>query len=417
MNPPKRKILFLLHLPPPIHGAALMGDYIRNSLLIRNAFDCRFINLQTSRTLAEIGKGKWRKIWTVVLLYARVLSALLKTRYALCYMSINSAPPALYKEMGLVFLIKLFGYAPVYHYHNKGVAVYKGRRLLDKWYKYQFKNARVILLSSLLYPDVSGYIPRDRVYICPNGIPEKPGGREIKKPRVSKSPSIPEALFLSHLMKAKGLWTFLEACNILCEREVSFRGKIVGEPSDIKEEELRQYLAASALSGRVVYEGPKYGAEKTACLEEAGVFVFPTLEDCFPLVILEAFQSGIPVIASSEGAIPEMVEDGANGFLVSRNDPRLLADKMQLLIQNPALRMEFGRAGQRKYERYYTLKQFEQNVATILQRILDETGYVKPQSRTFWGTRPSRSTKLVRPECPKNGNVQKCDVNLKQPCG
>lgn len=53
---PKSKVLFITPLPPPVHGSSMMCDYIRKSELIRNEFDCDFINLSTSRSIEEIGR-------------------------------------------------------------------------------------------------------------------------------------------------------------------------------------------------------------------------------------------------------------------------------------------------------------------------------------------------------------------------
>ena len=63
MNP---TILFILHLPPPVHGAAMMGKYIHDSKLINTSFDCHYINLTTAKDLADIGKVGIRKLVQLV---------------------------------------------------------------------------------------------------------------------------------------------------------------------------------------------------------------------------------------------------------------------------------------------------------------------------------------------------------------
>ena len=52
------KILFVLHLPPPVHGAATVGLQVKNSTIVNEAFSCEYINLGTSVTIEEIGKRK-----------------------------------------------------------------------------------------------------------------------------------------------------------------------------------------------------------------------------------------------------------------------------------------------------------------------------------------------------------------------
>lgn len=63
----KPKILFILHLPPPIHGAAMMGKYIQESELVNSSFDCFCINLATAGSLSDIGHISLKKAVEVFL--------------------------------------------------------------------------------------------------------------------------------------------------------------------------------------------------------------------------------------------------------------------------------------------------------------------------------------------------------------
>ena len=56
------KILFVLHLPPPIHGSSMVGKHIKNSKIINTSFETNFINLSTSKTVDEIGKKPFVKV-------------------------------------------------------------------------------------------------------------------------------------------------------------------------------------------------------------------------------------------------------------------------------------------------------------------------------------------------------------------
>ena len=52
----KYKVLFIMHMPPPVHGAAMMGKYIHDSKLINETFECRYINPSASSNIKEVGK-------------------------------------------------------------------------------------------------------------------------------------------------------------------------------------------------------------------------------------------------------------------------------------------------------------------------------------------------------------------------
>ena len=74
----------------------------------------------------------------------------------------------------------------------------------------------------------------------------------------------------------------------------------------------------------------------------ADVFVLPTQGDCFPQVIAEAMASGLPIVATDVGGIPEMVTHGVNGFLVPTGAPGALASALRRLVDDKALRERLG---------------------------------------------------------------------------
>ncbi|MCX7999899.1 MAG: glycosyltransferase family 4 protein [Leptospiraceae bacterium] len=86
----------------------------------------------------------------------------------------------------------------------------------------------------------------------------------------------------------------------------------------------------------------------------AEIFVFPTLEEPFGLVLLEAMSFGLPVIASNVYAIPEIVEDGKTGFLIPAGSSEELFKKVSCLIDSMSLRERMGREGRNRVERLFS---------------------------------------------------------------
>ncbi|MDP3464761.1 MAG: hypothetical protein Q8R86_03205, partial [Sulfuricurvum sp.] len=76
----KLRLLCILHVPPPAHGAAKVGEFIRNSLAINSVFECRYIPIRSSDTIGDIGKVNLKKFYFVAELYVKVLWALLTFR-------------------------------------------------------------------------------------------------------------------------------------------------------------------------------------------------------------------------------------------------------------------------------------------------------------------------------------------------
>jgi len=358
------KILFVLHYPPPIHGAAAVGLQIKESKVINNTFDCEYINLGTSRTIEEIGKRRLVKIFRYVGILAQLCRSIIFNRPDLCYFSMTAKCTPFYKDASLALLVKLFGIKLVYHFHNKGVATRQDKYWDDFLYRLTFRNTDVILLSKKLYPDIQKYVDETHVYYCPNGIENVKVMQPLRRDR-----NTVELLFLSNLMESKGIFILLESCKLLKQKKLAFHCTFVGGTGDVCEYQFQSKLQELGLENYASYVGKKFGTEKEELFATADIFVHPTLNDCFPLVLLEAMQHSLPVISTFEGGIPDIVTEGITGYLVPPKDIEMLANKLELLINHPQLRKEMGNAGQKKYEEEFSLNMFEYRLKTIVQNI------------------------------------------------
>lgn len=366
----KHTILFILHMPPPVHGASMMGKYIHDSQVVNEAFDCHYINLTTARNLADIGKVGLRKLIQFVQLLYRIRKEVKKLKPQLVYVTPNACGGAFYKDFVVIELLKAMGCKVVAHYHNKGVATRQNRKP-DKWlYRCFFKKIQVILLAEPLYADVQQFVKREQVLFCPNGIPESlPTNKEPRKG------SLPHIFFLSNLLIDKGVLTLLEACKLLKEQGYVFQCDFVGgETADMNAEGFKRECEQREIADYVTYHGGKYGKEKLTFFQQADIFVFPTFynNECFPLVLLEAMEQGLPCISTFEGGITDIIDEGKTGFLVPCREVQPLAERIGLLLKNEALRKQLGEAGRAKFERKYTLLHFEENMKQCLEICLQK---------------------------------------------
>lgn len=363
----KKKILFILHIPPPVHGSSVIGMQIKNSNKINDEFDCLYVNLGTSVSIDEIGKRGFVKVFRFASIWFNVLRQLIIFRPRLCYFAITAKGSAFYKDASIVFLMKIFGVKLVYHFHNKGVSTRQDKWIDNLLYRFVFNNNDVILLSRHLYPDIHKYVPKERVYYCPNGIPDLEGNNVVSL-KNDDSRTV-EILFLSNLIESKGVFVLLEACAILLKNQVSFHCTFVGGIGDVNEEQFKEKVQKLHLYNNVAYLGKKYGNEKKSEFEKADIFVFPTYFETFGIVNLEAMQFSLPIVSTFEGGIPDVVEDGVTGFLVPQKDATALADKLEILIINPEIRKQMGAAGREKYEKEFTLDTFENTLTKILNAV------------------------------------------------
>lgn len=360
----KPSILFIMHMPPPVHGAAMMGKYIHDSRVVNETFDCHYINLATAKDLADIGKIRLQKFTQFYQLLSKIRKEVKRIRPELVYVTPNAKGGAFYKDFIVIQMLKSMGCKVIVHYHNKGVSLKQDKIIDNLLYHIFFKKLKVILLAEALYADVKKYVARKDVFICPNGIPEA----LTAEPSAIRHNAIPKLLFLSNLLIDKGVFTLLDACKILKEKGYQFTCDFVGgETADINAELFNQEVQARQLTDIVEYKGKKYGKEKDSFFRNADIFVFPTYYETFGLVNLEAMEYKLPVVSTNEGGIPDVIKDGENGFICLKKNPSSLADCIEKLLIDENLRHNMGEDGYRKLKTNFTLEAFENNIASILK--------------------------------------------------
>lgn len=366
-----KKVLFVLHLPPPLHGASVVGQYIRDSRLINQHFDTAFINLSASAHLKEIGRFNLKKFLFSLRALGVIFWTALRRRPALCYLTPTSGGWGLYRDYILVKLLRLLNVRVLLHFHNKASEEWIQKGLRRYVVKSFFKGVNVVLLAEELYAERAPYVARERVFICPNGIASV--ATEIPNREVNRG--IITFLFLSNMMEEKGVYILLEACAMLRAEGYRFRCDFVGGWKDVTEAHFRTKVGEHKLNAYVGLHGAKYGEDKKPFWEAADVFVFPTYyeNECFPLVLLEAMDYALPCISTDNGAIRSIIVEGKTGFCIPQRSVNALLEKMRWMIQQPDMRVEMGKHGKERLSRNFTLQHFEQRMFGILEENLKNT--------------------------------------------
>ncbi len=380
------RIIFIMHMPPPVHGASMVGKYIHDSKLVNEAFDCHYINLTTADTLADIGKIGLRKVKSFVKLLNSIEKEIKRLRPNTVYITPNSAGAAFYKDFVVVETVKRAmrkcgrkDVNVILLFHNKGVSTRQERWLDDKLYTRFFKGVDVMLLAESLYGDISKYVERNNVVICGNGIPDY-STEDIVPIKESYEKELPHLLFLSNMMTTKGVWELLDALYILKRKGQNFVCDFVGGWKDIHEEEFCARVSEYGLSDCVYAHGAKYGMDKDVFFKRADIFVLPSYTEAFPLTVLEAMQYGLAVVASNVGGVCGQVSDGLTGYLIGGTEAVLTLDykpdiqELSLAIEALLNDMDkcrtMGQEGLKRYKQEFTLQRFEERFCKCLQTFI-----------------------------------------------
>ncbi len=144
------------------------------------------------------------------------------------------------------------------------------------------------------------------------------------------------------LSPEKGVDTLIEAVGLSGDVTLDIAG-------DGPERRRLEALAERVAPGRILFLGHTSKAELHDRIRDSSLLVVPSRwYENQPMIVLEAFACGVPVVATSLGGLPELVDDGVDGFLVAPNDPRALADLLTRVQGDPARLLSMGEAGRRK---------------------------------------------------------------------
>ena len=180
-----------------------------------------------------------------------------------------------------------------------------------------------------------------------NGIDQSPYRKLDKEKRaaVREELGIPLAaplmLTVAVLREPKGIQYMLEAMPIILQAIPEAYYLIVGDGT--YRSALEQISDNLNISGRVIFAG--YREDIPGLLSTSDVFVLPTLTEALPTVLAEAMATGLPIIASAVGGIPEMVDDQINGILLPPKDSKKLAAACIRVLGNPREAHEMGTKG------------------------------------------------------------------------
>lgn len=172
-------------------------------------------------------------------------------------------------------------------------------------------------------------------------------------------------LYIGKVEAFKGIGTLLEACRAVPDFEI----RIVGQGAFF--EEAQRTIANEGIDNAKLM-GFRTGDELINLIRGSRFVVVPSewYENC-PMVVLEGFCGGKPVIGSNIGGIPELINHGQDGFLFEPGDADGLAAHMRTLIEDASLSEDMGRTGRAKVEERHSMAKYMDSLLGIYRRVLN----------------------------------------------
>jgi glycosyltransferase involved in cell wall biosynthesis len=373
----KPKILIIGPTPPPYNGMSVATDLVLNAV----GEEFCVIHLETAdrRGLSNIGRIDLRNVLLAAYHGFKYLWLLLLKNPKIVYVQIAQDRLAFLRDSLFLIPARLLGKKVVVHLHGGYFATFyqSASALTQHLIRYCLgKSARAIVLGTSLGNMFEGIVPRDRVSVIPNGIPDYFLDRQCYPSNGRRT-----ILYLSTLMKEKGALDVLRALPAIAERVPDVRAVFAGEWFRAEDQQAAQRIVRDfKLESHVEFIGPVAPPRKYEVVRNADLFVMPTYykNEGHPFVILEAMSAGLPVVSTNAGCISETVVDGINGFIVEPGNREEFAGRVVSLLTNDDLRRRMGEASRRRFLERYTLDRFSTQIRDLFREVAAEPSVLCP---------------------------------------
>jgi glycosyltransferase involved in cell wall biosynthesis len=358
------RALLLVHRSPPVTGAALMCETVvgaldqmggvRTSVLQLNIRSSSFV----CRSLVhQIGHGL-----RVVL---STIASLLLQRPDIVYFTPALTGNGVIRDLTLSALIRLWEKSTeldvrwIVHFHQD-IDKYRYSLLIRFLVRYLMKDARFIKLHERSGLRTLTRAQQERAVVIPNGV-SKPLAYRTEFDSRERF----RVLFLSNLLPAKGVTDFLDIVRAF-SGDSGIRFDIIGAkgPELISSEV--ETVCSSISSGTCVYHGPLYGEARDRVLSDSDLLVFPSKDESFGLVVVEALAAGVPVLGTDVGAVREIVGDCGYVIPADSTSETLCDTFAWFKEQVRERRSEYARMCSERYQRSYTKDRFLEDLIAFL---------------------------------------------------
>ncbi len=309
-------ILFILSIPPPFGGGEIVSQVLHDA--IKNNYEClTFSKLNYSKS--KQGNQNIFSYFYGIYYITAVLIKLIKIKPTTIYIGLPKTFHAFLRNAIIIWitsLLKIQVYCELHGMNFPFIEKSNFQKQVLLATLQRISKIRVLSISIKKYIVDLGY--SGSIYIINNGI-HKPSKITTANSQENSKFNI---LYLGAISKSKG---FLRVLEILNSLENHLREKIhlnvIGEFVHSSEfDRFNKFIEEKRLLNYITFHGQKNGTDKWRLISNNHLLIHLTNYDGQPLTIIEAMSLGIPTIATNVGAIPEMINNYNNGFLIQNNN-------------------------------------------------------------------------------------------------
>ena len=347
-------------VPPPRHGVTISTALVLANPVLRETFDVVHLDTSDRRGLENIGGWDIGNVRVGVAAALRLIP-LLRRRGGLVYLPISQSVGGFLRDSLFVLAASLRGWRVAAHLRGSELHELYATAAAPFRFWMRFTLARVDSLAVMgesVRGAVDGLVPPDRIAVVPNGTPDpSPNG-------LPREPAT--VLFLSNLLRRKGVRESVEAALLVVERHPAARFVFAGGWEDEAFESQLRQLAQPA-GDRIRFVGSVDDAEKQRLLLSSTVLLFPPLlPEGHPRVVIEALAAGLPLITTDRGTIAETVGAEGAAFVLPEAAPNELADRVLRVLDDDALRARMAESARTRFLGQYTQDAADRRLADWL---------------------------------------------------
>lgn len=215
---------------------------------------------------------------------------------------------------------------------------------------------KIIAVSHFTKRELLEYykIPENKIRVIHNGVDVNkfkpaPDKRKVKE-ALGFNPDDLAIVSVGRLYARKGLFTLIESMPAVVKRFKNAKFIISGKGQSDEMRKLIAHAEKLGVKNNIIFTGYYPDKKLPKLYQAADVFAFSTFYEHHPFAVLEALATGLPVVTTTVGGIPETIESDKNGFLVEPFNPRQFADRILYLLEHPANAAEMGALARKTVE-------------------------------------------------------------------